>query len=157
MEINKKISTRLAIFGVAAILLSGSVALGAAQHRGPGNHPGRMFGRILDLTDAQKEQAKAIFEETRKANATYHEQLRALRAEERAAVKAGKSESELRNLALNGANLIANLHANRLAGEAKFWRILTPEQQAKLDAKGEQMRERMKERAERFRNREPKQ
>jgi protein CpxP len=109
-----------------------------------------MFGRALDLTDAQKEQAKAIFEETRKANETYREQLRSLRAEEREAIKAGKSENELRNLAQRSANVTADMHANRLVAQSKFWQILTPEQRAKLEERGEKMRERMREGKGRF-------
>lgn len=145
--------TRKILFAATAVVLTGAMALMAAPPPRRGGGPGAgpmMFGRALDLTDAQKEQAKAIFEETRKANETYREQLRSLRAEEREAIKAGKSENELRNLAQRSANVTADMHANRLVAQSKFWQILTPEQRAKLEERGEKMRERMREGKGRF-------
>lgn len=107
---------------------------------------GRMLGTALGLTDAQKTQAAEIRTATQKANEPYVAQLKTLRDAELEAIKAGKSDAELRNLAQGLAVLTANIHANHLIGEAKFWKILTPEQQAKLETLRANMREHMQER-----------
>ncbi|MBK7930141.1 MAG: Spy/CpxP family protein refolding chaperone [Bryobacterales bacterium] len=125
---------------------------GPGMGMGPGGHGGRggmlgpMAGAALGLTDAQKTQIQEIHTATQAANAPYLEQMKPLRDTELAAIKAGKSEIELKNLAQGMAVLTANIHANHLIAQAKIWKLLTPEQQAKADQLRQNMRDHFEQR-----------
>lgn len=108
----------------------------------------RKMGRALNLTDAQREQIRAIVKQTAEANADVRDQLKSIREQERAAIKAGGSESELKNLAQSAAPVMAQLHGSRLVAQAKIYALLTPEQRQKMD----QMRERGRGRWQRRQN-----
>lgn len=128
-----------------ALLLTATLAFAQGPGRRGFHRP--MFGAALSLTDAQKAQIKEIRGDARTANKPYFEQMKTLRTEQREAVKAGKSEAELRNLAQNAATVSANIHANQLVAQARTWQVLTPEQQQKLEEGRTKMRERSKARS----------
>ena len=136
------LTTKIVIWGAAAtIALGGFAAVAHAQ--GPGGRADRggfghgllggMIGHALNLTDAQKEQIKAITASAFENNQALITQLKAAHETERAAIAAGKSDAELAQLAQSYAPLHTQLHATRLQTEAKIYKVLTPEQRAKLD------------------------
>ncbi len=144
--------TKVAIWSTAAALTVGGFAA-VARAQGPGGHGpgfgpgggmlGGMIGHMLDLTDAQKEQIKTITKAAFDSNQTLMTQLKASREAERAAIQAGKSDAELAQLAQSYAPLHTQLSATRLQTEAKIYKVLTPEQRAKLDKFRGNMQERM--------------
>jgi len=124
----------------------GGPGMGPGGQGGPGGILGPMMGAALGLTDAQKTQIQEIHTATQTANAPYFEQMKTLRDTELAAIKAGKSDVELKNLAQGMAVLTANIHANHLIAQAKIWKLLTPEQQAKADQLRQTMRDHIQQR-----------
>jgi Spy/CpxP family protein refolding chaperone len=143
-------TTKIAIWGAAAAIAFGGFtvvaqAQGPGGGRGPGGGPGGMLGgmigHMLDLTDAQKEQIKAIARAAFDANQTLATQLKAAHETEQAAIKAGKPDAELAQLAQSYAPLHTQLHAARLQTEAKIYKVLTPEQRTKLDSVRSKMRD----------------
>lgn len=139
----KNLMTKMMIWGAAAtVTLGGFAVVTHAQGpggRGPGFGPGGggmiagMIGHMLDLTDAQKEQIKAITKSAFDSNQALATQLEAAHEAEQAAIKAGRSDAELAQLAQSYAPLHTQFHAARLQTEAKIYKVLTPEQRAKLD------------------------
>lgn len=144
----------IAIWGAAAVLAVGSFSV-VAQAQGPGGRgpggphgdgPGALMGMLgtaIGLTDAQKAEIKTIFETANTNNASLHEELKASREAEKAAVKAGKSDAELAQLAASYAQLHVRMHTVRLQTEAKVYKVLTPEQRAKVEKLREEMTSRM--------------
>jgi Spy/CpxP family protein refolding chaperone len=101
----------------------------------------------LNLTDAQKAQAKTLFQQSREKAKPYRDQLRQTREEMAAAVKAGDN-AQIRSLAAKEGKAKGELTAIRSETIAKFYATLTPEQKAKADQLHQQMRQRMRERME---------
>jgi len=101
----------------------------------------------LNLTDAQKAQAKTLFQQSREKSKPYRDQLRQTREEMAAAVKAGDN-AQIRSLAAKEGKARGELTAIRSETMAKFYATLTPEQKAKADQLHQQMRQRMRERME---------
>jgi len=117
----------LLIFAAAATLGTGTLL---AQHK-LGRH-GRM-GAALGLTDAQKSQAKTIFQNSHQTSKPVADQLRQDRQALQAAIQAGKSDQELQQLAAAEGADVGKLAGIRASAAAKFRAILTPDQQQKLD------------------------
>ena len=86
----------------------------------------------LNLTEAQRQQAKAIFQQARQSAQPEVRQLRQNRAAIRAAVKAGDS-AKIQQLSATAGTLRGEIMASRATAMAKFYRTLTPEQRAKAD------------------------
>jgi Spy/CpxP family protein refolding chaperone len=98
---------------------------------------GERFNRIsttLNLTDQQKEQARNIFKTERESTQPARQELREERRDVRAAIQSGKPESQIEALAKNEGPALAKLAAVRADASAKFYALLTPEQQKKLAA-----------------------
>jgi periplasmic protein CpxP/Spy len=117
------------------------------HHQGVRRHKGRLAQR-LGLTDAQKAQAKTIFQQARVSAKPVREQLKQNRQALSAAVKAGKSDADLQKLAAVQGKLRGQMVAIRTEAFAKFYNELTPEQRAKAD----QMQQHFHQRAARFRS-----
>ena len=148
---NKGKRNWILVLSIGTVLALGSGLALAQQGDGPQGRRGgmmRKMGRALNLTDAQREQIRAIVKQTAEANADVRDQLKSIREQERAAIKAGGSESELKNLAQSAAPVMAQLHGSRLVAQAKIYALLTPEQRQKMD----QMRERGRGRWQRRQN-----
>jgi Spy/CpxP family protein refolding chaperone len=107
------------------------------QHRGPA-----AMAQHLNLTDAQKETAKAAFEQARQAAQPIQEQLKQNRQLLADAVKAGKSQAEIQQISANQGVLMGQLIAIRTEAQAKVYATLTPEQRQKADEMRERMRNR---------------
>ena len=103
-----------------------------AQHARGSHRGGGMFfrmGRALNLTDAQKEQAKGIFQDLRAQTKPIRQQLRDSRQALVSAAVAGKSADELGQLAQAQGPQLAQLAVLRAQAIGKFYAILTPAQQ----------------------------
>ncbi|MCS6804142.1 MAG: Spy/CpxP family protein refolding chaperone [Acidobacteriota bacterium] len=117
----------------------------------PGYGPGgrrhrRLAARIarrLDLTEAQKEQIKAIHQAEKQTIKPLLDQLQAIHRQLRAMTGSEPfNEAQVRALAEQKAKVIAELTVARERIKSKVMAVLTPEQRAKLN----QMRERARER-----------
>ena len=104
------------------------------------------IAQALNLTDAQKQQAQAIIQQTRQTVQPLRQQLKQNRQMLMSAIKAGKSDVEIHQLALTQGNLAGQLAAARTEALAKFYSTLTPEQRAKADVMIQQVRQTIKQR-----------
>jgi Spy/CpxP family protein refolding chaperone len=111
--------------------------------RGAWGH-GRMMNQ-LNLTAAQKAQAKTIFETARQDAKPIRGQLMQNHQSLWAAVKANDT-AKIQELSTTQGNLRGQLVANRSLAMAKFYQILTPEQRAKADQMHQNMQTRVRER-----------
>jgi periplasmic protein CpxP/Spy len=103
------------------------------------------ISRELNLTDAQKAQARTIFGQARETAKPVRDQLRQNREALRAAVKAGQS-AEIDQLSAARGNLMGKMLAIHSEAAAKFYQTLTPEQRAKADQLHQQFRQRIQNR-----------
>jgi Spy/CpxP family protein refolding chaperone len=104
------------------------------------------IAQALNLTDAQKQQTQAIIQQTRQTVQPLKQQAKQNRQALMAAVKAGKGDVEIHQLALTQGNLAGQLVAARAEALAKFYSTLTPEQRAKADLMTQQLRQMIKQR-----------
>ena len=122
---------------------------GHKGHFGGRGGEGRIFSQ-LDLTDAQKEQIKAIHEKNRESLRPLMEQIRAKRQEIRQASEGGTVNEALVSQKLSE---IAPLEAKMMAERARIHQetlsVLTPEQRTKLEQMREQFKSRRSERGAR--------
>jgi len=123
---------------MVAALAAGAVLAQTAQ-RGPARgRPGlgaNLRQRViknLNLTDAQKAQAKTIFQQAKQSAAPLQAQLKQDRQDMAALVK-GNETAQIQQLATAAGVLQGQLMAIRSSAMAQFYAILTPEQQTKLD------------------------
>ena len=117
----------------------------AGRHQFAHRHRARM-ARALNLTDAQKAQAKTIFQQARQTAHPVREQLKQNRLALSAAAKAGKSDADVQRLAGERGQLLAKMTTIRTEAFEKFYGTLNPDQRAKLD----QMQQQGHQRAARF-------
>ena len=134
----KKISKWIS--AAAVIALSGTIAFAAAgdgsgKEWGHGHRHGAMahLAQKLNLTDAQKEQWKAIHQSFRTDNQAFLQSVRQTHQDLRAAKQAGDEAkmAELKAVAQSQRAQMKQLHQ---AQHEKFLSILTPEQRTQLDA-----------------------
>ena len=95
--------------------------------------------KALNLTDAQKDQAKAIFQQARQSAKPVVDQMKENRQALAAAVKAN-DRGQIAQLSAKQGQLRGQVTTIRAEAMAKFYRDLTPEQRAKAD----QMRQAVK-------------
>ncbi|HWB85205.1 MAG TPA: Spy/CpxP family protein refolding chaperone [Bryobacteraceae bacterium] len=101
------------------------------------------MAKALNLTDAQKQQAKSIFQEARQTSQPLAQQLKENRQALMAAVKAGKSDAEIQQLSATQGSVLGQLIAVRTTAASKFYATLTPDQRTKADQMQQQFRQRM--------------
>jgi Spy/CpxP family protein refolding chaperone len=133
----------LMLVGVAGVSAAQSTATprrpeaGSLRRGGPGGREG--FGRDLNLSDAQKAQIKAIRQK-------YQPQSEALRAQAKPYMDAAKAARQkgdtvaFRSNAEKAHQLMQNAPF-RTQEQAEIRAILTPDQQAKFDARAKQRAE----------------
>ncbi len=97
-----------------------------------GARDGQRMAEALNLTDAQKEQAKAIREKYRASSQDVRTQMRTLHDQLKAAREANNT-AEVERLNQQREALMANAKQTWTAQRDEFRSILTPEQQAKFD------------------------
>lgn len=135
-----------------AVVLTGTLAatLALAQmgrpHPGAGGHFQQFIATALDLTDAQKAQAKTIFDAARTQAQPLTQQLKQGHQNMAAAVKANDA-AQIQSLATAQGALMGQLAAIHGKAMAQFYQILTPDQKAKADALHSQMTQRWSQRS----------
>ncbi|HZS09993.1 MAG TPA: Spy/CpxP family protein refolding chaperone [Blastocatellia bacterium] len=133
----------LGIAAITAFATRGNMATAQGPGQGPGGPPhrhppgppdGGFLLRLLDLTDAQKEQIKAI-EEAEDAKAEpYLKQLEdAHKALDDATARGQFNEAQVRSIAASQAQAIIELIVLKARKDAAIYQVLTPEQRARLD------------------------
>jgi len=134
------------IIGLTAALSAGGLvaAEGAASHHRQAarvNFVDRMSA-ALNLTDQQKQEAQGIFASEREAARPIRQELRQERKTVESAIQAGKPASEVQQIAKSEGPTLANLAGMRAVAYAKFYAVLTPEQQQKLASLHQERRQR---------------
>ena len=107
---------------------------------------GAAFAQKLNLSPEQKEQAKAIFSQVRQDAQPLRQELRRNRQAMTQAIAAGKSESEIRQLATAQGNTVGQIIALRSQARARFAAQLTPEQKARLGERNGALQRRLERR-----------
>jgi Spy/CpxP family protein refolding chaperone len=105
------------------------------------------LARALNLTPAQKEQAKSIHQQARQNAEPLMKQLKTNREALAAAVKAN-DVAQIHSLSAQRGNLQGQLLGIRSEARAKVHATLTPEQKTKADQLRQRVGERMKQRLE---------
>jgi Spy/CpxP family protein refolding chaperone len=130
------------IAGLAVLIVAATVFALAQEHRGPGEKmrvgmPGDMIEHIareLNLTDAQKEQAKAIMEAGRATAEERHAKLEEIHKQLDAATAHGQfDEATVRPLANQQAQLMADEMVDHMRMHSKIFGLLTAEQRTKAE------------------------
>ncbi len=116
----------------AALMMAAALPMMAQGPRGRGNSLDYLSG-YLSLTDAQKTQAKTIFDAAHTASTSARGALTAAHDALTAAVKANKADSELDRLAAAAGVVEGQIAAIHAKANAKFYALLTPEQKSKYD------------------------
>ena len=131
-----------------------------AQPRGPHGRggfeggPGGML-RELDLTDAQREQVRSVFEDAR-ATGTMQRMMEARKALEDAVESGTTDEGTLRQLAYDLGQVEGDAAIERARIQSRIQEILTPEQREELltlEKEREEERAKRRERYEKRRDR----
>src|SRR5688572_26378581 len=102
-----------------------------AHHRRAGHGMGRL-SEALNLTDAQKQQAKTIHEKYRASTGDVRAQMKTLHDQFKAAKEANNT-AEIERLKEQRKALFTKARESWTAERAELRSILTPEQQTKLD------------------------
>ena len=97
----------------------------------------------LNLTDAQKQQARTIFQDARQSSQPLRQQLKENRRALADAAKSGKSAAEIQQLSSALGSVWGQMAAIRTEAFSKFYATLTPEQRAKADAMQQQLKNRL--------------
>jgi Spy/CpxP family protein refolding chaperone len=137
--------------GAAALALGlAGVGLAADGGRGFGGPEGRMHGRHggrgmreLNLTEAQREQLKAMHQQQREALKPVMEQQRQLREQIEQALAAGNADaSRIGQLTIQSYQLRQQMKAEREKARAAFVNVLTPEQKAQWEKREQEHKQR---------------
>ncbi len=128
---------KLITAALAVLTLAGAAPIIAQDStRGPGASRLDYLAGYLSLTDAQKAQAKTIFDAASTASATAQGQSTAARDALKAAIKTNASDSELDRLAAATGVIHGQLEAIQAKASAKFYALLNAEQKTKYDSLG---------------------
>ena len=119
---------------LAALALAAALPALADDFRVPGANRLDFLAGYLTLTDAQKAQAKTIFDAADTAATTARGTLTAAHDALEVAVKANRADAELDRLAAAVGVVQGQLAAIHAKAEAKFYALLTAEQKTKYDA-----------------------
>ena len=93
-----------------------------------------MFGRKLNLTDAQRKQMKTIVSEERPKMKPLFEQLKAGREQLDALIKSGPfDEAKVRSIAKAQADTLIDMIVAKERMKSQIYAVLTPEQRAKAE------------------------
>ncbi len=137
----------LAVGGLVALAQTSGAGTGQAhqwsgQKGMRGNHLA-FLANALNLTDAQKAQAKALFQDTRQKSQPIRQQVQAARQSLEQAIKTD-NQAGIQTAANNLSQLQSQLIVIRSNAMAQFYQQLTPEQKAKADQLESQFKARFK-------------
>ena len=126
---SNKLSAWTAVAALGAVSLFGQAPQAGAQAQG--RHNLDRMANYLNLTAAQRAQAKTIFREAARSARPVRQQLRETRQSLQAAIKSGNSDQIQQFAATEGTEKgqLAAIHATAFA---KLYPILTTEQQQKM-------------------------
>ena len=150
----KKLATAfiaIALVAIGTIFVFAQKTDGDKKHfkRGFGHHRGG-FGRLakqLNLTDAQKAQMKEIRTASKAKTQPLRESMKSIRQQIAAATVDGSfNEAQVQALAVQQANIMAQLTVEKQRVKSQTYAILTPEQQIQAKALKDQMKERFQNR-----------
>ena len=153
----RRIQSRALAVAAALLLVIGVGGAVHAQGDGPGRHrpvgPGRggFVGLAgLDLTEAQREQAREVVQRHRSEMQEVGKRLHEAHRAQRAAVEAMPlNEGLIRSTTQTLANAQTDMALLRARIHSEVWTLLTPEQQEKAKQLKAQRETRMKQRMER--------
>ena len=121
----------LAVAGAGTVVVAGEGGYRGSHGRGGTGFRGF---RALELTEEQRTQAKAIFEEARKASEPQRAQMHELRSQMRVQLDSGKADATaIGQLAIQTHAIGQQLREARERAHERLVAILTPEQKAKLE------------------------
>ncbi len=126
---SNRLSTLTAVATLGTFSLFAQAPQAATQ--APGRHRLGRMANYLNLTAAQRAQAKIIFREAGQSAKPVRQQLRETRQSLQAAIKSGNS-NQIQQLAATEGTEKGQLVAIRATALAKLFPILTAEQQQKL-------------------------
>jgi periplasmic protein CpxP/Spy len=139
-------------FAAVGTLAAGMVFAQVTTHKSTGEAKAHVAGRAmarrnrmmqaLNLTDAQKQQAKTIFQQSRQSVAPVLQQLKQNRETLAAAVKSNDT-AKIQQLSATQGQLRGQVMAARAEAMAKFYQTLTPEQRAKAEQMHQHAKSRM--------------
>jgi len=139
------LSKKVAAFTAVAALSVASFAFAApAQGR---RHFGRGGELMQVLTDAQKAQAKTVFQEARQSAQPIRQQLMETRKSLRAAIQSGDT-NQIQQLSATEGSQMGQLMAIRSTAFSKVYQTLTPEQKQKLTELQQERRQHRRQAAE---------
>ncbi len=121
-----------------AVITAGSIAAAPGHNRGEGREPAEArlehMSEVLELSDTQREQAGAILAEAQSIGESEREAMRTQREQLKTLLDAGTADKAA------VGELVIDLHQRRQAMRARhdqvrseIRRLLTPEQQQKMD------------------------
>jgi len=132
-------STRIRILTIgAAVILAVAAAIAQGPHGfgGPGGDFGRMFGFFtdyLDLTSAQQDQVKAIWEKEKPTLEPLMKQMRQNHSDMRTLEASGPfDEAKTRSLATQNAQTMIELQVQHARIKSEMMQVLTADQKTKL-------------------------
>jgi periplasmic protein CpxP/Spy len=102
------------------------------------------MAEALNLTEAQRAQARTIFQTARQTAQPIREELRQNREKLSAAAKLSNNDAEIQKLATEQGRLMGKMIAIHSQASAKFYQMLTPEQRVKADQMHEEFRQKMR-------------
>jgi Spy/CpxP family protein refolding chaperone len=142
----------LTIFAAVAALAAGIVFAQApaatTQAPAPRAAARQRIIQALNLTDAQKTQAKTIFQQTRQQTQPVRDQLKQNRQALAAAVKANDT-NQIQQLSQAQGSLLAQMVGARAQARAQLYSMLTPDQRTKADQIAARIKARLQQRAAR--------
>ncbi len=136
------LAVALTAIGLAVVPVAAQKADNAHEGGRKAGHS-RFFGRAataLNLTDAQKATAKQLFGDARQQSKPVMQELKQVRTDLEAAVKANNA-AQISTLTARQGQLSGQLAEIRTKAMASFYAQLTPEQKAKADELHGKMRE----------------
>ena len=119
--------------------------------RGHRMHKMHEFGRMLDLTDQQKQQLASARKAEKERMKPYREQLEATRKQIREDVMSGNfNEEKTRALLAQNAQARTELELSHARMHAALYNVLTPEQRTKLNEQRQKRERRWQERKQKL-------
>lgn len=128
-----KLLTLGLLFSATAALVQRPGGHGPGGPGGPKQNRVDFLGTVLSLTNTQKTQAAAIFEQAQTASASLRETQGQQHAALQDAAKSNAADGTIDDLAATLGAKSGQLAAIHTKADAKFYALLTTEQRTKLD------------------------